>query len=213
MKNYSKQLLAIKEYVSTLFADDVTGHDYFHMQRVAKLARFIAKKEGADLFICEAAAFLHDVGDPKLCTDRSHALDNMNLFLERIEISRKDISHINHIIDHVSYSKKLIPSTMEGKIVQDADRLDALGAIGIARAFAFGGASGQMIYHDHQVRHTSIQHFYDKLLKLKRMMNTKTAAAIAKERHSYMEDYVNRFFDEWRGTTFSDEMNDNFDLC
>ncbi|GGB33076.1 HD domain-containing protein [Virgibacillus dakarensis] len=192
-----EQLLKIQNYCLPLFQDDATGHDFFHMKRVARMARLIAKEENADTFICEAAAWLHDVGDHKLFADPEKALKETDLFLQSIDITDEWLKQIKTAMKDVSFSKGQIPETIEGKIVQDADRLDAIGAIGIARTFAYGGVRGQLIYHDTNRDKTSIQHFYDKLLKLKAGMHTKTAKRIAAERHLFMEEYLARFFKEW----------------
>lgn len=193
------QLEEMKSYVYKLFNHDATGHDFYHMERVSKLAIQIAKKEQANVFLCEAAAWLHDIGDSKLFSEQEQARKDLNLFLASISISPGKISTINQIIDSVSYSKGLVPETLEGKIVQDADRLDAIGAIGIARTFAYGGSRNQLIYHPTNDGNTSIQHFYDKLLKLKDLMNTETAQKIAVERHVFMQNYLNQFYQEWDG--------------
>lgn len=195
----AKRLSAIKEYVYELFHDDATGHDYYHMKRVARMAKTLAMEEGADSFICESAAWLHDIGDKKLFVDPELTRKNMNVFLKKVDVGQVSIEQINAAIDSVSFSKGGIPATMEGKIVQDADRLDAIGAIGIARVFAYGGTKEQLIYHDDKPEHTSIQHFYDKLLKLKRLMNTKTAKEIAEARHEFMQAYLDQFLREWEG--------------
>ncbi|SES79454.1 uncharacterized protein SAMN05216389_102203 [Oceanobacillus limi] len=194
-----EQLEKIKIYVHELFSNDATGHDYFHMKRVARLAREIAEKEEADEFISEAAAWLHDVGDKKLFLNREKALDDMNQFLLEVSLTKEQVKMINRAIEDVSYSKGKIPQTIEGKIVQDADRIDAIGAIGIARTFAYGGANGQLIYHDDETERsaTSIQHFYDKLLKLCDLMHTTTAKNIAEQRHLFMKKYLNQFKMEW----------------
>ncbi|MGY0691729.1 HD domain-containing protein [Virgibacillus sp. FSP13] len=192
-----EQLSKIKTYVMDHFQDDTSGHDYFHMRRVAKTARMIAEQESADIFICEAAAWLHDIGDYKLFTDPKKALHELDLFLESIGLTTCSIKQIKTAMKDVSFSKGNVPTTLEGKIVQDADRIDAIGAIGIARTFAYGGAKGQFIYHDTYKGNTSIQHFYDKLLTLKECMHTKTARQIASERHKFMEAYLKQFFREW----------------
>lgn len=197
MASKKEQILFIREYVFNLFHDDVTGHDFFHMKRVAGMAKTIADKERADSFICESAAWLHDVGDQKLFTNPEQARNEMDEILTEIGIDRKTIERINEALNDVSFSKGRIPATKEGKIVQDADRLDAIGAIGISRVFAYGGTNEQLIYHDTKPENTSIQHFYDKLLRLKSQLNTKTALEIAEERHAFMETYLNQFFIEW----------------
>ncbi|TXL67818.1 HD domain-containing protein [Cerasibacillus terrae] len=197
MYDQGKQLEAVENYVYNLFHKDSTGHDYYHLLRVMKMAKIMAQQEGADLFICQAAAWLHDVGDIKLFSNPKLALDRMEEFLLSIHIKDEDIKKIKLAIQDVSYSKGKQPKTIEGKIVQDADRLDAIGAIGIARTFAYGGAKGQGIYHPAQPKETSIQHFYDKLLHLKSSLHTKSARHIAEERHQFMEVFLDQFFKEW----------------
>ncbi|MFG6118395.1 MULTISPECIES: HD domain-containing protein [Thalassobacillus] len=189
-------LKKIESYVKERFENDVTGHDYFHMKRVAKTARQIAEKEGARLFLTEAAGWLHDIGDAKLFADSNQARKRMIDFLKELKVPVEMITEIEIAIEDVSFSKGKVPETLEGRIVQDADRLDAIGALGIARTFAFGGAKGQLIYDEEQGR-TSIQHFYDKLLTLKDKMNTESAKLEALERHALMESYLNQFYQEW----------------
>ncbi|WP_404452800.1 HD domain-containing protein [Virgibacillus necropolis] len=198
MDRKKDQLQTIRDYVFELFHNDATGHDYYHMERVARMAKTIAEKEGADSFICETAAWLHDIGDKKLFTNPEQARNEMDDILTKIEIDRNSIELIYEAIKDVSFSKGKTPATLAGEIVQDADRLDAIGAIGISRVFAYGGTKEQLIYHDENPENTSIQHFYDKLLKLKNLMNTPTAIKIAQERHAFMEAYLDQFFREWK---------------
>lgn len=192
-----KQIGAIQQYVKQLFATDATGHDYEHMRRVALVAKQIAMEEHADPFICEVGGWLHDIGDPKLFDDSITPVKNMNRFLQSIQLTSDEIQNINEAIKDVSFSRGGIPKTLEGKIVQDADRLDAIGAIGIARTFAYGGANNQLIYSEEHRENTSIQHFYDKLLTLKDLMNTHYAKTLAAERHQFMKRFLNQFYKEW----------------
>lgn len=193
----SKQLKEIRNYVGRLFKDDFSGHDFFHMERVAKMATYIAQKEFADCFICEAAGWLHDVGDHKLFKNSQKTLQKLDGFLHSISLTNKEIIQIKLAMEEVSYSKGKVPRTLEGKIVQDADRIDALGALGIARTFAFGGAKGQAIFHNIHKQNTTIQHFYDKLLLLKDTIHTSTAKEIANDRHVFIEKYLQQFLKEW----------------
>ncbi|WP_047980081.1 HD domain-containing protein [Ornithinibacillus contaminans] len=195
--NERKQLEAVTSYCQDIFGNDATGHDFFHLQRVARLANQIAVEEDADVFICTAGAWLHDVGDHKLFRDPSGALHKMDLFLQSITLTNEQIQAIHQAIENISYSKGKIPDTIEGRIIQDADRIDALGAIGIARTFAYGGAKSRLIYHNEDKSETSIQHFYDKLLKLKDTLHTASAKQLAEERHQFMEAYLDQFFREW----------------
>lgn len=167
------------------------------MERVAKLAGKIAKHENANEFVCEAAAWVHDIGDHKLFADPSKAWQDLKAFLVSLNLTEIQIMQIYDAVKDVSFSKgKQTPGTLEGKIVQDADRIDAIGAIGIARTFAYGGANNQLIHHTGK-KNTSVQHFYDKLLKLKGLMHTEMAQEIASERHIFMENFLDQFLKEW----------------
>lgn len=193
-----QQLQNIQQYIYKIFQKDVTGHDFFHMERVAKMAKHIAVQNNADPFICEVSGWVHDIGDYKLFNDPEKELEKLADFLTSIQFDSQDIERIFLAVKDVSFSKgDLIPETIEGKIVQDADRLDALGAIGIARTFAYGGIHGQLIYHPQRQKGTSIEHFYDKLLKLRYSMNTTEGAKIAEERHLILTDFLESFFEEW----------------
>lgn len=203
------------EYVKQIFANDCSGHDYHHTMRVYRLAVQIAKKENADLLIVQLAALLHDVDDAKLSPETYATKKNAIDFMESNGVDNKIIETVCKIIEEVSFAgnDSVVPSTIEGKCVQDADRLDAMGAIGIARAFAYGGSKGRKIY-DPEIKHlvniskeeyqqnqnsTSINHFYEKLLLLKDMMNTDAAKKLAEHRQVVMENYLEEFFAEWKG--------------
>ena len=201
-------------YVEELFKNEYSGHDHFHTLRVYKLAKTIAKEEGANSDIVELAALLHDVDDVKLSPLTTKNKDNARKFLLNNNVKESDIELICNIIDEVSFkgSDSVTPTTLESKCVQDADRLDAIGAIGIARAFAYGGNHNRVMYDPNDLpnlnmneeeyrKHvsTTVNHFYEKLFKLKDMMNTKTAIKIAIERHKFMEEYIDRFMAEWDG--------------
>lgn len=193
----SQVLKQIEHYAQDVFKADCTGHDFYHMKRVAKMSVRLAHEEEGDPFIAEAAGWLHDVGDKKLFENPEKATSDLHVFLNELPIDPADRIDIWRAMEHVSFkSGHQIPLTLEGKIVQDADRLDALGAIGIARTFAFGGARGQMIHMEDDSL-TSIRHFYDKLFKLKELMNTPTARQIAEDRHRLMEEFVEQFYEEW----------------
>ncbi|ALX47920.1 HD domain-containing protein [Lentibacillus amyloliquefaciens] len=198
--NTVHKLNAIKDYIYTVFNDDATGHDFFHMKRVAFMAKHLAVMEQADHFICEAAGWVHDIGDRKLFSNRAHALKELDNFLQSIDCTADEISTIRKTVEDISFSKGKTPANIEGKIVQDADRLDAIGAVGIARTFAFGAAKGQLLWHDHADKRdeTSVQHFYAKLLHLNDSMNTAAAKQIANQRHQFMETYLQQFFREWQ---------------
>lgn len=184
------------KYAQSKLITEVAAHDFNHSQRVMKIASIIGEKLNADINIIQAAAITHDVIDKKVAFDVEMAKKELKEKLQQLEYSTQDIEHIFSIIENVSFSNGTVPRTVEGKIVQDADRLEAIGAIAIARTFAYGGTKNRPIY-DKDDSSNSIQHFYDKLFKLKDMLNTKEAKQIAENRHKIMEDYVNQFFSEW----------------
>lgn len=192
------------------------GHDWSHIDRVRKNALFIANKENADLFIVELGALLHDIGDYKFHGGDEHAGSKITRkLLNSLKVDQKHIDDLCEIIDEVSFKGAKVKSkmkTLEGKIVQDADKLDALGAIGIARNFSYAGHFGISIYdpnhkpvlHDSFAQYkksqvSGINHFYEKLLLLKDRMHTKTAKKIAQRRHKYMQNYLKEFYREWEG--------------
>lgn len=202
------------EFVRNIFKDDYSGHDYFHTLRVYKMAARIAEQENADLVTVQLAALLHDVDDVKLSPETYVNKDRAVGFLRKHGISDAMIKTICNIIGEVSFrgTDSTAPETIEGKCVQDADRLDAMGAIGIARAFAYGGNHNRIIYDpeikptvsmdaDEYQSHisTTINHFYEKLFQLKDLMNTDTAKRIAGQREDYMKLYILEFLDEWDG--------------
>jgi uncharacterized protein len=205
------------EYVKQTLKGDSTGHDWYHTQRVWKMAKYIAQKEkNVDLFVIELAALLHDIADWKFQGgDDTKSSQVSEIWLKKLDVDQQTINHVSEIAHHISYKGAKVKNeieTLEGKIVQDADRLDAMGAIGIARTFATGGKFGRPIYDPNvkPVLHTtfeqyknsgnfSINHFYEKLLLLKDMMNTKTGKMLAQKRHKFMEQYLKEFFSEWDG--------------
>jgi len=202
------------EFIRNTFNDDYSGHDYFHTLRVYKMATRIAEQEHANLVIVQLAALLHDVDDIKLSPETYANKDRAVDFLRKHGISETIIKTICNIIGEVSFrgTDSVIPETIEGRCVQDADRLDAIGAIGIARAFAYGGSHNRII-HDPEIKptvnmnadkyqshlSTTINHFYEKLFQLKDLMNTGTAKKIAEQREDYMRAYISEFLDEWNG--------------
>ncbi len=174
-------------YVRELFAGNSGGHDAQHTMRVYRNALLIAEKEpGADPEIVALAALLHDADDHKLFETKDFA--NARAFLASQGIAPDRAEAVIRAVDSVSFSRNRgrRPDTLEGKIVQDADRLDAIGAVGIARTFAFGGEHGRSL-------DSSIGHFYEKLLLLKDEMNTDAARGIAQERHAYMEGFLKEY--------------------
>ena len=203
---------AAKEYIRALFEGDGSGHDYFHSVRVHDVAVTIQGTEGGDLDVIRLAALLHDVDDRKLFDSKDY--DNARGFMGDNGIPSEMQERIVHVISQISYKGKdsVVPDTLEGKIVQDADRLDAIGAIGIGRAFAYGGSKARPMhvpgedfledmdaetYYNHE--NTTINHFYEKLLLLKDMMNTRAARELAEGRHRFMEEFLDEFYAEWDG--------------
>lgn len=192
-------LTAVQQKIQDIFGGEGTGHDYFHIERVVKNALSIARQEKADLSIVALAAWVHDVGDYKLNNGKDKSEEQIFAILTDLDIPHDTIQRIIQIVSQVSFSKGKPAESMEAKIVQDADRLDAIGAIGLSRVFAYGGSRQREIYNPHQPEGTSIQHFYDKLLLLKDQMNTTTGKALAKERHAFLEDFLSQFYKEWNG--------------
>ncbi len=194
------------------------GHDWFHIERVWKNAKLIAKNENADLFIIELGALLHDIADAKFYDgNESIGPKKANEFLKSLEVDETVNQHIINIINHISYKNSLESNTekfhsKELDIIQDADRLDAIGAIGIARAFNYGGFKNRELYNPEikpnlklnkeaykKSNAPTINHFYEKLLLLKDKMNTQTGKQIATDRHQFMEQYLKQFYNEWDG--------------
>ena len=189
------------DYARGIFAGDSSGHDFDHTMRVYRMATRIAMEENAELQIVQLAALLHDVDDRKLSPGTCENKDNAVSFLRLNGVEEGKIRRIVQIISEISFSaNKGVPTTIEGKCVQDADRLDAIGAIGIGRAFAYGGSRGRAIHDPTGADQTStIQHFYDKLLLLKDLMNTPTGRHLAQRRHSFMCVFLEQFYGEWDG--------------
>ncbi|WP_416150637.1 HD domain-containing protein [Salipaludibacillus sp. HK11] len=207
-------LMNAEIWVKSLFADDATGHDWHHTDRVRRNALEIARQEGADGFICELAALLHDAGDEKFHESEEVGKDFVIKWLEQQQLPRETMLHVIEVIDTVSFKGGFNrpPEQIEGKVVQDADRLDALGAIGIARCFMFAGNKGDAMHIPNQkpreemtkedYRHgksTAINHFYEKLLTLTTQMKTETGLKMAKDRHDFLKLYLVEFHDEWNG--------------
>ncbi|MCM1283042.1 MAG: HD domain-containing protein [Muribaculaceae bacterium] len=202
------------EFVKNIFNNDCSGHDYFHTLRVYEMATRIAEQEDANLLVVQLAALLHDVDDIKLSPETYANNDRAVGFMSKHGVSEAMIKTICNIIGEVSFkgTDSTTPETIEGKCVQDSDRLDALGAIGIAKAFAYGGSHNRIIY-DPEIKptvnmnadmyrghiSTTINHFYEKLFQLKDLMNTDTARRIAKQRENFMKIYISEFLDEWNG--------------
>ncbi len=202
-------------FIRNIFAHDSSGHDCYHTERVYRLALKIAKKENASLKVVRLAALLHDVDDIKISPNTHKDKLNALNYMKINNIDDNIINSVLTIIDEVSFvgTDSVIPSTIEGKCVQDADRLDAIGAIGIARAFAYGGSKGRKIYdptippklnmNENEYRNnndgTSINHFYEKLLLLEGMMTTSEGKRLARNRHKFMKEFLDEFMSEWNG--------------
>ena len=198
-----------------------SGHDWWHMYRVAQLSLQIAKKEQADLTVVQLGAWLHDIADWKFHDgDESLGSELATKILKKYEVDQDIIDHVCDIIATISFKGAGVVTpmkTIEGKIVQDADRLDALGAIGIARTFVYGGfknhpmhiPNSKVVMHQTKEAYmgsqgTVINHFYEKLLLLKDRMNTDVGRAIAEKRHRFMQRYLDEFYREWDGLDLID---------
>ena len=204
-------------FVKETLKNAEAGHDWFHINRVYNNAILIAKGEEVDLFVVQLAALLHDIADSKF-NDGDENIGPLKAqdFLHSLEIDTNTTTHIVKIIANMSYSKSLgndaLFTSKELQVVQDADRLDAIGAIGIARAFTYGGYKNRLLY-DPEIKPNvnqskeaykkstapTINHFYEKLLLLKDKMNTKTGKKIAVGRHQFMELFLDQFYKEWNG--------------
>lgn len=184
-------LKKIEHFVEKHFNQDSSGHDVEHMKRVAVWARNIAIEEGDDPFLCEVAGWLHDIGDRKLFKNPEEAVRGRDDLLRTVGFSEQDVETIGSAIETVSFSKGQVPCSLTGTIVQDADRLDAMGAIGIARAFAYGGTRNQPIYSSGG--QSSIGHFHEKLIHLSTLMNTESGKKEAEYRHHFMVRFLEEF--------------------
>jgi len=192
------------------------GHDWFHIERVFKNANLIAENENVNVFVVQLGALLHDIADSKFHNgDETIGPKKAREFLTSIDVSDHVIEHVVNIIENISFkggneAQKF--TSLELQVVQDADRLDAIGAIGIARTFNYGGFKNRALYHPDIAPNLTmskeeyknseaptINHFYEKLVLLKDRMNTKTGKQIALQRHQFMELYLEQFFAEWHG--------------
>ena len=207
-----------KFFVKTRLEGEGSGHDWWHIVRVHNAALDIAGKEGdCDVFIVELAALLHDIADWKFYDgDLDKGPEIAKEFLLSLNVDKETVSHVSDIIKNISFKGANVENTIsstEGKIVQDADRLDAIGAIGIGRAFAYGGFMKREMHNpnvSHEIHNTfeeyrnkngsTINHFYEKLLLLKDKMNTKTGREKAMNRHEFMETFLIEFYSEWEGS-------------
>lgn len=189
------QIRFVEDLVKSKLFSEPTGHDYLHAQRVRKNAVAIAQHMNVNMDLIEVACLVHDLIDHKLDLKYTLSPDTLQKHLISYGYTKEFTKDVFNIITNISYSKNGTPSTIEGQIVQDADRLDALGAIGIARTFAFGGKNHRLIYGDPN-KQDSITHFYDKLLKLEKLMNTNKAKEIAVQRTNYMKEFLDAFYKE-----------------
>jgi len=212
--NSTEIVSQIKSMIQKQFENESTGHDWFHIERVYNMAAFLQKTEGGDLEIIELAALLHDVSDHKF-NGGSATLGGDIAFEKLINLNYSSIKaeKVREIINQVSFkgaNVEHLTSSIEAKIVQDADRLDAIGAIGIARAFAYGGNKERPLYdpsippilHDSfdaykNAKSHTINHFHEKLLLLRSKLNTRTAINIGNERHEFLELFLKNFMNEW----------------
>lgn len=193
------------------------GHDWWHIERVHNNTKAIAATEPVNMFIAELGTLLHDIADSKFHDgDENIGPQKAKEFLQSLSVDEKVIDHVENIIRNISFKGGNITTTfssVELSVVQDADRLDAMGAIGIARAFNYGGFKNREIYNpaitpdmqmDKEVYKKSnaptLNHFYEKLLLLKDRMNTTTGKKMAAERHAFMEKYLEQFYGEWNGS-------------
>jgi uncharacterized protein len=211
--NHKEIIAETEKYVTGEFMTEGSGHDWFHIDRVRKMALRIGAEENCNLFIAEMAALLHDLDDWKLTNAETDSLSKTEDWLKKLKIGTDNADKIIGVIKEVSFKGAKIETpitSVEAAVVQDADRLDAIGAIGIARTFAYGGHRSRLIYDPnvpvdlHEDYHSykrstapTINHFYEKLLLLKDRMNTPTAKTIAEGRHQFMTNYLDQFFDEW----------------
>lgn len=204
------------DFVQKTLANAEAGHDWFHIERVFKTAQTINQQENGDELVVAFAALLHDIADPKFNNGDEELGPNLAAsFLASIAVDAEVIAHVKLIIQNMSFKNSFDGTgftSKEMQIVQDADRLDAIGAIGIARAFTYGGFKNRVLYdpavlaEEHLTKESyknttapTINHFYEKLLLLKDMMNTEAGKAIAIERHNFMLLYLEHFYKEWDG--------------
>lgn len=204
------------EFVKTQLANAEGGHDWWHIYRVWKTSNTIAKNEECNILVVNLAALLHDIADPKFHKgDEDLGPQRAENHLRTLEVEPVTIKHVIEIIRNMSFKNtfdKVSHESIEMDIVRDADRLDAIGAIGVARTFNYGGYKGSEIYNPDiapleykskdeykNSNSTTINHFYEKLLKLKDLMQTETGKMLAVQRHTFMEQYLQQFYDEWNG--------------
>lgn len=214
--NQQEVIRRTEEFVRETLKADSTGHDWWHINRVRNVAVKLANAEGADAYVVELAALLHDIADWKFNGgDITAGATKSCQWLTSLGVDEAIQARVAEIILTVSFKGAGVKNeinSLEGQVVQDADRIDALGAIGIARTFAYGGHFNRVMYDPDEkpVQHqtfeqyksskgTTINHFYEKLLLLKDRLNTKSARAMAESRHTFLEDFLQQFYDEWDG--------------
>lgn len=216
--NQEKVIQNTIEFVKTELKNAEGGHDWFHIERVFKNTLLISKDEKVDCFVVSLGALLHDIADPKFYNgDETIGPKMAAEFLKKEKVDAKTITHVLNIIKFISFKNSLSKTdekftSKELEVVQDADRLDAIGAIGIARCFNYGGFKNRTLYNPEILPNLemtkeeykksdapTINHFYEKLLLLKDKMNTETGKKIALERHQFMEIFLSQFYNEWNG--------------
>ena len=211
--DYKEFIQKTEDFMISEFRGEGSGHDWFHIDRVRKMALYLGRQEGSDLFITEMAALLHDLDDWKLVKSGNQFPLRAEKWLQEMNLEMDQVSRIVQVIEDISFKGAGVETpvhSLEAAVVQDADRLDAIGAIGIARTFAYGGNKKRALYDpavvpvmhcDFQSYQSStaptINHFYEKLLLLKDRMNTDAGRTIAIGRHQYMETFLSQFFEEW----------------
>lgn len=210
----NNKIEAIRNYAKEKLGDDRSGHDFYHVERVAKIAAKLAEQEGvSDTLIIETASYLHDVIDDKIVADVDTEKESLKKFLKELDFSADNIQEIFEIIENISFSQEIEKGkanlTIAGQIVQDADRIDALGAIGILRTAYYGGHTQSPLYdpniqpqefkskQDYRKKSTVINHFYEKLFKLPATMNTQAGKLEAQRREAFMENFLETFYAEW----------------
>ena len=191
---------SVEREVRHRMAGQQAGHGVDHVMRVLKTAREIQTQVGGDAFVVALAAWLHDVGDAKFHQGIERSAQFTREILASLDVSGPVIDHVAHIVDNISFRKgsKAAVLSLEGQIVQDADRLDALGAIGIVRTIEYGAAFEQPFFIENNCNNlpTGVGHFFDKLFKLRALLNTDPARRIAEQRESFMRNFLTQFFDE-----------------
>ena len=217
--NRQEIIIKTESFVQDTLQGSEAGHDWSHIERVVRNARTIAAAEKADPFVVELAALLHDIADSKFHNGNEElGPERSERFLKGLDLPAELVDHVVNIVRNVSFKNELDPSkedrfdSIELQVLKDADRLDAMGAIGVARAFHYGGYKNRALY-DPSIKPAekqskeqyktskapTINHFYEKLLLLKDKMNTQTGRKMAEERHAFMESFLDHFYREWEG--------------